>query len=164
MALLQQAAEAGLANDPEFRSAFGSYIEWGTRLAVGELPDRRRAARAHADAAPGPGHRRRAARIPGLRARPARARRRNRAGAGLPAAGEPARFGQHIKPLFRRHDRQSMSFAFDRRSHDDASQHAEAILGRLQAGTMPCDGPRPQEKTDVFARRGRRRQTGLSRA
>jgi len=26
-----------------------------------------------------------------------------------------------------------MSFAFDRRSHDDASQHAEAILGRLQA-------------------------------
>ena len=34
MALLQQAAEAGLANDPEFRSAFGSYIEWGTRLAV----------------------------------------------------------------------------------------------------------------------------------
>jgi len=34
VALLQQAAEAGLANDPEFRSAFGSYIEWGTRLAV----------------------------------------------------------------------------------------------------------------------------------
>jgi len=34
-----------------------------------------------------------------------------------------------------------MSFAFDRRSHDDASQHAEAILGRLQASTMPCDGP-----------------------
>ena len=57
-----------------------------------------------------------------------------------------------------------MSFAFDRRSHDDASQHAEAILGRLQASTRPCDGPRPQEKTDVFARRGRRRQTGLSRA
>ena len=57
-----------------------------------------------------------------------------------------------------------MSFAFDRRSHDDASQHAEAILGRLQAARCPATAPRPQEKTDVFARRGRRRQTGLSRA
>lgn len=45
-----------------------------------------------------------------------------------------------------------MSFAFDLWSHDDVSQHAEAILGRLRDGTMPCDGPWPQEKTDVFAR------------
>src|SRR5258708_36544366 len=28
------AGEAGLPNDPEFRSVFGSYIEWGSRLAV----------------------------------------------------------------------------------------------------------------------------------
>ena len=32
--LLQSAREAGLPNDPEFRSAFSSYIEWGSRLAV----------------------------------------------------------------------------------------------------------------------------------
>lgn len=32
--LLQTADEAGLKSDPEFRSAFVGYIEWGTRLAV----------------------------------------------------------------------------------------------------------------------------------
>ena len=32
--LLQSAREAGLPNDAEFRSAFGAYIEWGSRLAV----------------------------------------------------------------------------------------------------------------------------------
>ena len=45
-----------------------------------------------------------------------------------------------------------MSFAFDLWSHDDVSQHAAAILDRLRAGTMPCDGPWPAGKTDVFAR------------
>lgn len=32
--LLQSADEIGLKADPEFRSAFVGYIEWGTRLAV----------------------------------------------------------------------------------------------------------------------------------
>ena len=32
--LLDSADEAGLPDDPEFRSAFVGYIEWGTRLAV----------------------------------------------------------------------------------------------------------------------------------
>ena len=32
--LLQTADEIGLKNDPEFRSAFVGYIEWGTRIAV----------------------------------------------------------------------------------------------------------------------------------
>lgn len=32
--LLDSADEAGLPTDPEFRSAFVAYIEWGTRLAV----------------------------------------------------------------------------------------------------------------------------------
>jgi hemoglobin len=32
--LLQCADEVGVPNDPEFRSAFVSYLEWGTRLAV----------------------------------------------------------------------------------------------------------------------------------
>ena len=32
--LLQCADEAGVPGDPEFRSAFVAYLEWGTRLAV----------------------------------------------------------------------------------------------------------------------------------
>jgi hemoglobin len=32
--LVDAADEAGLPTDPEFRSSFLSYIEWGTRLAV----------------------------------------------------------------------------------------------------------------------------------
>ena len=32
--LLQCADEAGVPDDPEFRSAFVAYLEWGTRLAV----------------------------------------------------------------------------------------------------------------------------------
>jgi len=31
---LQVADEVGVPSDPEFRSAFVSYLEWGTRLAV----------------------------------------------------------------------------------------------------------------------------------
>lgn len=32
--LMDAADEVGLPDDPEFRAAFASYIEWGTRLAV----------------------------------------------------------------------------------------------------------------------------------
>jgi len=32
--MMDAADEAGLPDDPEFRAAFASYIEWGTRLAV----------------------------------------------------------------------------------------------------------------------------------
>ena len=62
------------------------------------------------------------------------------------------RFGQHIKALFRRRDRQPTSFAVDLWSHAEVSQRAATMLGRLQAGTMPCDGAWPQEKIDIFAR------------
>lgn len=33
--IAQSADEAGLPGDPEFRSAFMAYVEWGTRLAMG---------------------------------------------------------------------------------------------------------------------------------
>ena len=33
--MLDAADRAGLPDDPEFRSAFVAYIEWGTRLALG---------------------------------------------------------------------------------------------------------------------------------
>jgi hypothetical protein len=71
----------------------------------------------------------------------------------IPDADEPVSFETHIKPLFRQGDRESMQLAFDLWSHDDdVSQHADAILGRLQAGTMPCDGAWPQAQVDLFRR------------
>ena len=60
-------------------------------------------------------------------------------------------FEQDIKPLFRERDRNAMQFAFDLWSHDDVSTHAAAILGRLEAGTMPCDGAWPGERVAVSA-------------
>ena len=53
--------------------------------------------------------------------------------AGKGHEGETSRFGQHIKPLFRRRDRQSMSFAFDLWPHADVSHRAATMLGRPQA-------------------------------
>jgi hypothetical protein len=37
-------------------------------------------------------------------------------------------------------------------SYDDVSQRADAIWGRLRAGTMPCDGAWSDAKVDVFQR------------
>ncbi len=69
-----------------------------------------------------------------------------------PAPGETVRFEDHVKPLFRTHDRDSMRSHFDLWSYDDVSTHADAIVGRVRAGTMPCDGAWPDAKVDVFQR------------
>ena len=63
---------------------------------------------------------------------------------------EPAGFETQIKPMFRERDRESMQWAFDLWSYDDVSEHADAILDRLEAGTMPCDGAWPQAQVDLF--------------
>ena len=65
---------------------------------------------------------------------------------------EPMHFEQDIKPLFRERDRDSMRFAFDLWSADDVSTNADAILARLEAGTMPCDGAWPADRIAVFRR------------
>ena len=67
-------------------------------------------------------------------------------------ATEPVRFETDVKPLFRERDRESMEFSFDLWSADDVSENADAILDRLKAGTMPCDGAWPQAQVDLFAR------------
>jgi hypothetical protein len=67
-------------------------------------------------------------------------------------ADEPLSFETHVKPLFRERDRGSMKSHFDLWSHDDVSQHADAILERLQDGSMPCDGEWPQAQIDLFQR------------
>jgi hypothetical protein len=69
-----------------------------------------------------------------------------------PDSDKPLDFEEHIKPLFRERDRESMRFAFDLWSRADVSAHADAILRRLEQGTMPCDGAWPPERVAVFRR------------
>jgi hypothetical protein len=61
-------------------------------------------------------------------------------------------FQQDIKPLFREHDRDAMKWAFDLWSYDDVSANNDAILGRLENGSMPCDGAWPAEQVELFKR------------
>ena len=148
--LMQSAQEAGLPNDPEFRSAFEAYIEWGSRIAVensqinSRPPERMPMPHWDWSTAAGPPGSRISALAP-----PAEEEEQPMV---LPAADEPVRYDKHIKPLFRSQDRQSMTFAFDLWSYDDVCEHADAILARLRDGSMPCDGTWPAEKIDVFQR------------
>jgi hypothetical protein len=68
----------------------------------------------------------------------------------MSATDESVRFESQIKPLFRESDRDAMAMHFDLWSHDDVSANADAILGRLRDGSMPCDGPWPQAQVDLF--------------
>ncbi|HEY2444005.1 MAG TPA: CDGSH iron-sulfur domain-containing protein [Streptosporangiaceae bacterium] len=154
--LLQSAREAGLPNDAEFRSAFGAYIEWGSRLAVensqaGATPPEHMPM-PHWDwnTAAGPPGSRVSALAPPI----------EEPDVVLPGPGEPVSFGQHIKPLFRERDRQSMRFAFDLWSYDDVREHADAIYEQLCSGSMPCDGAWPADRLGVF---GRWVESGLPR-
>jgi CDGSH-type Zn-finger protein/truncated hemoglobin YjbI len=131
-------------------AAFRSYIEWGSRLAVensqpGAKPPERMPM-PHWDwntAAGPPGSRISAVAAPAEEEAPSIV---------LPGLDETVSFDEHIKPMFRRRDRQSMKFAFDLGDHADVARHADAILDRLRAGTMPCDGAWPKERIDVFER------------
>ena len=141
VALATRAAdEAGLPADPEFRSAFTSYLEWSSR--AGTVSD---------SAGPPPTW------DWGPAGPPAEAATQPSADddqeeVTLPGPGETVSFAAHIKPLFREHDRKSMAFAFDLWSQADVQAHAAGILERLQNGTMPCDGAWPPTKTEVFKR------------
>ena len=61
-------------------------------------------------------------------------------------------FARDIQPLFRPADRVSMRWAFDLGSYQDVRAHAQAVLGRLASGTMPCDGKWPEEQITLFRR------------
>jgi hypothetical protein len=64
----------------------------------------------------------------------------------------PMHFEENIKPMFRERDREAMRSSFDLWSLEDVSTHADAILARLEAGTMPCDGAWPAERVADFRR------------
>jgi truncated hemoglobin YjbI len=151
--LCQAADEAGLPVDPEWRAAFVSYLEWGSRLALensqpGAHPPEHMPVPRWSwanDATPG-------SRVSALAPEPEPAPGPEPALLGNPGPDDPVSFDQHVKPLFRETDRQSMRFRFDLWSHDDVSEHADAILHRLEEGTMPCDGAWPADKVAVFKR------------
>jgi CDGSH-type Zn-finger protein/truncated hemoglobin YjbI/ferredoxin len=144
----RSADEVGLPADAEFRAAFTAYLEWGSRIAVensqpGVHPpphmlvprwwwvcDAYPWSRSHASSDPQP------------EPRPVE----------LPDPDQTLSYEAHIRPLFRDRDRDSMRFAFDLWSHSDVTAHADAILQRLKAGTMPCDGAWPSKQVDVFER------------
>jgi hypothetical protein len=52
--------------------------------------------------------------------------------------------------MFREFDRTEMEWAFDLWDYDDVKENAAAILERLEAGDMPCDGEWPEEQVDRF--------------
>jgi CDGSH-type Zn-finger protein/truncated hemoglobin YjbI len=148
--LLLSAEESGLPNDPEFRSAFESYIAWGSRLAVensqsdARPPEHMPMPRWDWNTAAGPPGSRMSATAPTEEAAEAPVL--------LPADDEPVQFDAHIKQLFRARDRDSMRFAFDLWSYADVSGHAESIFERLENGSMPCDGRWPADRVAVFRR------------
>jgi CDGSH-type Zn-finger protein/truncated hemoglobin YjbI len=134
----RSAHEAGLPAEPEFRSAFTSFIEWDPLIVSPQeaMPTPRwdwGPAGPPSSAAPQPED--------DDDRQPA-----------LPDAGEPVSFAAHIKPLFRSRDRESMSFALDLWSYDDVKAHAAGILTRLHDGSMPCDGGWPPDRVEVFER------------
>ena len=70
----------------------------------------------------------------------------------VPTQGDSVSFAGDVKPLFREHDRGSMRSHFDLWSYDDVGGHADAILARLEDGTMPCDGAWPTDQVEIFRR------------
>ena len=141
----QCADEAGLPGDAEFRSAFASYAEWDSTFTAGSgagaAPQEQNAVPQWDWGAAGPP-------VPASTAVPDDSQEPS----SLPGPDETVSFSRHIKPLFRSRDRQSMSFAFNLWSYADVKTNANAILQRLQNGSMPCDGPWPPGRVQAFQR------------
>ncbi len=135
---IRAADDAKLPADPQFRAALTSYLEWTSR--AGALSNQAGSPPAWDWGPAGP---------PAEEPAPASTTIQEVA---LPGPGDTVSFAAHVKPLFREHDRQSMSFAFDLWSSGDVQAHAADILEQLGNGTMPCDGAWPPERVEVFRR------------
>jgi len=67
-------------------------------------------------------------------------------------AGDRLSFEHDVKPLFRQKDRDSMAAAFDLFDYADVVENAEAIVGSVRSGQMPCDGAWPAEQVEQLQR------------
>ena len=67
-----------------------------------------------------------------------------------PTEGGTLSFERDIKPLFRAKDRDAMLQAFDLFEYADVVENANAILGSLRSGQMPCDGAWPDADVDTL--------------
>jgi hypothetical protein len=133
---IRSADEARLPDDPAFRAALTSFLEWVSRSPAGSLADAPRWGWSPGGQ-PDPSEQPAGDSPPSIT---------------LPAPDETVGFEAHVRPLFRERDRTSMRFAFDLWSSADVQNHATGILERLRNGTMPCDGAWPQAWTEVFKR------------
>jgi hypothetical protein len=63
-------------------------------------------------------------------------------------------FERDLRPLFRESDRAVMlSVAnFDLWKRDDVADNSQAILTRLEEGSMPCDEAWPVDRIETFRR------------
>jgi hypothetical protein len=61
-------------------------------------------------------------------------------------------FDSDIKPLFRESDRDAMIAAFDLWSLADVKANADAILGAVRSGSMPCDTEWPDAQVELLQR------------
>ena len=59
-------------------------------------------------------------------------------------------FERDIRPLFRQDDVDAMDFVFDLSSYEHVKENAEDIYARVEEGTMPCDGPWPADRVELF--------------
>jgi hypothetical protein len=65
-----------------------------------------------------------------------------------PGEGDKLSFERDVKPLLRAKDRDSMMAAFDLFDDEDVAERADAIVGTLRSGQMPCDGAWPAAQVD----------------
>jgi hypothetical protein len=61
-------------------------------------------------------------------------------------------FERDIRPMFRDKDRDSMMQAFDLFDYTDVAENADAIVGSLRSGQMPCDGAWPDADVEKVQR------------
>jgi NADPH-dependent 2,4-dienoyl-CoA reductase/sulfur reductase-like enzyme len=68
--------------------------------------------------------------------------------------GPALSFEEDIRPLFREKDIEEMKEIadFDLSDYEAVRENAESIHARLDDGTMPCDGPWPDEDIETFRR------------
>lgn len=65
-------------------------------------------------------------------------------------AVENVSFALHVEDLFTQRDQEAMALQFDLWDADDVREHADAILGTLESGRMPCYGAWPADKVALF--------------